>query len=104
MDTRSKCSDVTFRIQERLLREARQELGDERAKVKILKEQLAAEETTVSELRYKFDKERNEFGEALMAKDAFITMLKNRVDSVNRDYNRAYNTTASPPPSSSSQN
>lgn len=81
-------SDVDFRIQERMLREVRQELGVERAKVKILKERVEEEEETARICQDLLYKEREEFIEKLDEKNAKIEMLKERVDNVNGEFNR----------------
>lgn len=90
MNENKETGDVAFRIQARILSEVRQELRVERATVKILKERLAEEETLANTLQHALDVEREEFGRKNVEKDDRITILKNRVDSVNYDYNQAY--------------
>lgn len=90
MSESSERSDVNFRIQERMLTEARQELRVERAKVEILQERIEKEETTTRGYQDLLNAERGEFVRELDEKNAKIEMLKKRVDSINGEYNDAY--------------
>lgn len=103
MNESKERDDVAFRIQERLLRQARLDLSYAREhldEVFSLREhrddlilRLSVETDTVAQLKAMIEKLRVDCAnavESLVKKDEMIEMLKKRVESVNNEYNNAY--------------
>lgn len=83
--------DVAFRIQARILQDTRQELREVQEELKTTKEALTEETARHGNSVLKAQHLERELLLQGAEKDSMITTLKERVNSINNEYNRAFN-------------
>lgn len=81
--------DVAFRIQERILRDMRQELREVQEELKTTKKALMEETARHGNRILETQRLEKELSLQGAEKDAMIATLKKRVNSINNEYNQA---------------